>query len=119
MKRPTDEKAFDNLKLSMVVNRPKPAPIKNRQGSDVEAIKKAINLREFAEKYTRLRGRGPKYMGLCPLHQEKNPSFMVDEDKQLFHCFGCNQGGDLISFVMQAEKLTFTDALNYLKKNYL
>lgn len=64
--------------------------------------------------YVRLKRAGRGYMGLCPFHKEKSPSFHVSEDKQLYHCFGCGVGGNAIHFVMAAENLDFVDALKYL-----
>lgn len=64
--------------------------------------------------YVRLKRAGRGYMGLCPFHKEKSPSFHVSEDKQLYHCFGCGAGGNAIHFVMAAENLDFVDALKYL-----
>lgn len=64
--------------------------------------------------YVRLKRAGRGYMGLCPFHKEKSPSFHVSDDKQLYHCFGCGVGGNAIHFVMAAENLDFVDALKYL-----
>ncbi|MCR4396508.1 MAG: DNA primase, partial [Candidatus Saccharicenans sp.] len=68
--------------------------------------------------YTTLKKRGKKWVGLCPFHSEKDPSFTVDEDKQLFHCFGCGIGGDLFSLVMEKENLTFPEAVRFLAEKY-
>lgn len=64
--------------------------------------------------YVRLKRAGRGYMGLCPFHKEKSPSFHVSDDKQLYHCFGCGVGGNAIHFVMAAENLDFVEALKYL-----
>lgn len=64
--------------------------------------------------YVRLKRAGRGYMGLCPFHKEKTPSFHVSDDKQLYHCFGCGAGGNAIHFVMAAENLDFVEALKYL-----
>ncbi len=69
---------------------------------------------DLVGRYVRLKRAGRGYMGLCPFHKEKSPSFHVSEDKQLYHCFGCSAGGNAIHFVMAAENLDFTDALKYL-----
>ncbi len=84
----------------------------------VEKIKQVANIVEIASAYTTLRRRGKKYIGLCPFHPERNPSFTVDEEKQLFHCFGCGAGGDLFSLVMEKENLNFSEAVRFLAEKY-
>lgn len=64
--------------------------------------------------YVDLKKSGSSYKGLCPFHNEKTPSFTVDEKKQLFHCFGCGAGGNVVSFIMQKEGLSYPEALKYL-----
>ncbi|MSS77073.1 DNA primase [Anaerococcus sp. WCA-380-WT-2B] len=64
--------------------------------------------------YVDLKKAGSSYKGLCPFHHEKTPSFIVDDKKQLFHCFGCGQGGDVVSFIMQKEGLSYIDSMKYL-----
>ncbi len=83
-----------------------------------EKIKEAASIVEIASEYTTLKKRGRKWVGLCPFHSEKDPSFTVDEEKQLFHCFGCGIGGDLFSLVMEKENLTFPEAVKYLAEKY-
>lgn len=83
-----------------------------------EKIKEAVSIVEVASQYTALKKRGKKWVGLCPFHSEKDPSFTVDEEKQLFHCFGCGIGGDLFSLVMEKENLTFPEAIKYLAEKY-
>lgn len=65
-------------------------------------------------KYTPLKKAGRNYKALCPLHGEKTPSFVVSEEKQLFHCFGCGAGGSAIQFIMQMERLEFIEAVEAL-----
>lgn len=65
-------------------------------------------------KYAPLKKAGRNYKALCPLHGEKTPSFVVSEEKQLFHCFGCGAGGSAIQFIMMAEKLEFIEAIEAL-----
>ncbi len=81
----------------------------------IEAIRARLSLREVVGRYVALRpaGRG-RYKGLCPFHTEKTPSFYVDEEKGLFHCFGCKAGGDLFAFVQRIEGLEFREALERL-----
>lgn len=64
--------------------------------------------------YVPLKKNGHRYTGLCPFHNEKTASFSVDEQKQLYHCFGCKAGGSVIQFVMEIEKLTFQEAVAFL-----
>lgn len=84
-------------------------------GQAVELIKSRLSLREVVSRYVALKpaGRG-RWKGLCPFHQEKTPSFYVDEEKGLFYCFGCKAGGDLFAFVQRAEGLDFPEALERL-----
>lgn len=64
--------------------------------------------------YVDLKKTGSSFKGLCPFHHEKTPSFTVDDKKQLFHCFGCGKGGDVVSFIMEKEGLSYIDAMKYL-----
>jgi DNA primase len=84
----------------------------------IDQIKNAASIVDIASQYTTLRLRGKKHFGLCPFHSEKTPSFTVDEEKQLFHCFGCNIGGDLFTLVMEKENLSFPEALRFLAEKY-
>lgn len=77
----------------------------------------ANDIIDYVSKYVALTKRGKDYMGLCPFHSEKSPSFHVNADKQLFHCFGCGAGGNLVQFVMRSENLDFVDALRLLADN--
>ncbi|MDD8020527.1 MAG: DNA primase [Acidobacteriota bacterium] len=83
-----------------------------------DKIKQVASIIEIASQYTTLKKRGKKWLGLCPFHVEKTPSFTVDEEKQLFHCFGCGAGGDLFSLVMEKENLTFPEAIRFLAEKY-
>jgi DNA primase len=84
----------------------------------IEQVRQVSSIIEIASQYTALRRRGRKHVGLCPFHSEKTPSFTVDEEKQLFHCFGCGIGGDVFSLVMEKENLGFGEALRYLAEKY-
>ena len=66
--------------------------------------------------YVRLEKKGGRYVGLCPFHNEKTPSFSVDREKGFFYCFGCQKGGNAASFLMEQEKLTYREALEELAK---
>lgn len=82
----------------------------------IDKVRKSSDIVKEARRYTKLRKRGNRYIGLCPLHSEKEPSFTIDPEKQLFHCFGCGQGGDIFTLIMEKEKMTFPEALKYLAK---
>jgi len=84
----------------------------------IDQIRQAANIVDIASRYTTLRRRGKKYVGLCPFHSEKDPSFTVDDEKQLFHCFGCGAGGDVFTLVMEKENLSFPEALRSLAQRY-
>jgi DNA primase len=84
----------------------------------IDQVRGASSIVEIASQYTTLKRRGRKWVGLCPFHSEKTPSFTVDEDKQLYHCFGCGVGGDVFSLVMEKESLTFPEALKSLAERY-
>lgn len=84
----------------------------------VDQIRQTASIVEIASQYTTLRRRGNKHVGLCPFHSEKTPSFTVDDEKQLFHCFGCAVGGDIFTLVMEKENVSFPEALKYLAEKY-
>lgn len=77
----------------------------------VRDLKERIDLGDFASHYTRLRTSGQQLAGLCPIHSERNPSFYVHPDRQVWFCFGCNRGGDLFDFVMSVENCDFRRAI--------
>jgi DNA primase len=79
--------------------------------SDIEQVRAAADIVKFVGDYVKLRKSGANYVGLCPFHQEKTPSFAVHPVKQIFHCFGCGVGGDVFKFVMQMDGLSFPEAL--------
>lgn len=80
----------------------------------LEEIKQKTDIVELISSYISLKKAGRNYKALCPFHQEKTPSFMVSPEKQIWHCFGCGRGGDVISFVMEMEGLEFYEALKFL-----
>ncbi|MBF0538014.1 MAG: DNA primase [Nitrospirae bacterium] len=79
-----------------------------------EEIKARADIVEIVSDYVELKRAGVNYKGLCPFHTEKTPSFMVNPQRQVFHCFGCGSGGDVIAFVMTREHLNFVEALQLL-----
>ena len=80
----------------------------------VNQIKENSDIIDVIGQYVDLKRAGSSFKGLCPFHNEKTPSFTVDRKKQLFHCFGCGAGGDVVSFIMQKEGLTYPESLEYL-----
>lgn len=80
----------------------------------IELIRSRANIVDIISEYTDLKRSGSSFKGLCPFHNEKTPSFTVDDRKQLFHCFGCGAGGDVVSFIMQKEGLSYKESLEYL-----
>lgn len=84
----------------------------------IEQIRQAASIIDLASQYTTLRKRGKKYVGLCPFHSEKTPSFTLDEDKQLYHCFGCGAGGDVFTLIIEKENMSFPEAVQYLAEKY-
>lgn len=82
---------------------------------DVALVKERSSLEDVVREHVTLRSAGPRSLkGLCPFHDEKTPSFTVSSDNGTYHCFGCDKGGDVISFVMEVEHLTFSETLERL-----
>ncbi|MDW8153570.1 MAG: DNA primase [Armatimonadota bacterium] len=81
-----------------------------------EQIRSRIDLVELASAYVSLRRSGRRYVGLCPFHTEKTPSFTVDRERGLFYCFGCGAGGDVFDFFMRVEGVSFPEALRELAR---
>ena len=82
----------------------------------VEQLKSSIDIVKVIGEYVRLKriGATGRYLGLCPFHQEKTPSFNVNQTRQFYKCFGCGVGGDVLKFVMEIDGLTFPEALKLL-----
>lgn len=80
----------------------------------VEEIKEAHDIVDIIGNYIEVKSSGSSYKALCPFHNEKTPSFMINRDKQIYKCFGCGEGGDVLQFVMKMENLDFIDALKTL-----
>src|SRR5438270_14080846 len=82
-----------------------------------EVINQVIERSDIAEtigNYTALKKAGRNFKALCPFHHEKSPSFVVNPDKQIFHCFGCGAGGNAVGFIMRQERLEFPEAVRLL-----
>jgi len=82
----------------------------------IQNVLNACDIVEVIEGYVRLTRSGRNFKARCPFHNEKTPSFMVNPEKQIFHCFGCNIGGNAISFIMKMEGLTYPEAIRKLAK---
>ncbi len=80
----------------------------------VEEVRQRTDIVDLIGSYVRLQKKGANYMGLCPFHNEKSPSFSVSAGRQMYHCFGCGVGGNAFTFVMEYENFTFVEALKYL-----
>lgn len=80
----------------------------------IEEVISQNDIVEVVSEYVTLKKSGRNYMGLCPFHREKSPSFCVSMDKQIFKCFGCSEGGNVITFIMKIENLDFWDAVEML-----
>ncbi|WP_337872694.1 DNA primase [Ignavibacterium sp.] len=82
--------------------------------SKIEEIRNAANIVDVVSEYVQLRKRGRNYIGLCPFHSEKTPSFTVSDEKQIYHCFGCHNGGNVFKFLMEYKKISFIEAVQEL-----
>ena len=80
----------------------------------IEEIRMKNDIVDVVSGYVKLQKKGSSYFGLCPFHNEKSPSFSVSPGKQIYYCFGCGAGGNVISFVMQYENYTFQEAVKFL-----
>ncbi|RKX93715.1 MAG: DNA primase [Spirochaetes bacterium] len=88
-------------------------PISN---DTIDKIKDNINIVEVISEYVDLKPSGKNYKGLCPFHNEKTPSFVVNQEKGIFHCFGCGIGGNVFTFLMKLKGLSFLDAVKVLAR---
>ncbi|HLS07955.1 DNA primase [Lentibacillus sp.] len=80
----------------------------------IEEVRKSNDIVDVIGEYVQLKKQGRNYFGLCPFHGEKTPSFSVTQEKQIFHCFGCGKGGNVLTFIMEMEQYTFYEALRFL-----
>ena len=80
----------------------------------IEEVRSRNDIVEVISQYVVLKRSGRNFFGLCPFHKEKSPSFSVSPDKQIFHCFGCGAGGNVIHFVSKIENTNFVETLQLL-----
>jgi DNA primase len=80
----------------------------------IEEIRSSASIVDIISEYVQLRKRGKNFIGLCPFHSEKTPSFTVSEEKQIFHCFGCHTGGNVFKFLMEYKKISFIESVQEL-----
>ncbi|MEE9441463.1 MAG: DNA primase [candidate division Zixibacteria bacterium] len=84
----------------------------------IDEVRMAADIAEVLSGYLPLKKRGRNFMALCPFHDEKTPSFSVSPEKQIFHCFGCGKGGNVFTFLMEHENLSFIEAIKLLADRY-
>ena len=82
----------------------------------IEEVKYRSDIQELISSYLTLKRAGSNFVGLCPFHSEKTPSFTVFQNAKNFYCFGCGAGGDVITFVMKIENLDYPGAIEFLAK---
>ncbi len=80
----------------------------------IEQVRTSNDIVDVIGEYIQLKKQGRNYFGLCPFHGEKTPSFSVAQEKQIFHCFGCGKGGNVLTFIMEMEGYTFYETLQFL-----
>lgn len=84
----------------------------------IEQVRSASDIVEIIEEHVPLKKSGKNYVGLCPFHSEKTPSFSVSPEKQIYHCFGCGEGGNVFSFLMKFSSLSFPEVVTQIGKKY-
>ncbi len=84
----------------------------------IAAIRDTADIVDIVSEVVRLKKAGKNYLGLCPFHSEKTPSFTVNREKQIFHCFGCHEGGNVFSFLMKYQGISFPEAARMLARRY-
>ena len=97
-----------------------PVPMPPQAGAtrneEIEGLKRSVAIEDLVARYVELSTSGGNYRARCPFHEDRNPSFVVYPQSQSFYCFGCGERGDVLSFLMRQERLTFPEALNALRK---
>src|SRR5439155_18671309 len=93
-----------------------PPPARTAYQDEVDRLKSSIAIEDLIARYVELYTSGQNYRARCPFHDDRNPSFVVYRQTQTFYCFGCREHGDVLSFLMRQERLTFPEALNALRE---
>jgi DNA primase len=86
--------------------------------TSIQQIQSRIDIIEIIGSFIKLKKRGANYLGLCPFHNEKSPSFTVSPAKEIYKCFGCGRSGNTIGFLMEHEKYSYVEALRWLAQKY-
>src|SRR4029078_2985636 len=84
----------------------------------IQQIQSRIDIIDVVGGFVKLKKRGTNYLGLCPFHNERTPSFTVSPSKEIYKCFGCGKSGNTISFLMEHEKYSYVDSLRWLANRY-
>ncbi|HNR56257.1 MAG TPA: CHC2 zinc finger domain-containing protein, partial [Flavobacteriales bacterium] len=84
----------------------------------IQQVKDAARVEEVVGEFVALKRKGPRYLGLCPFHNEKTPSFNVSPNLGIYKCFGCGEAGDSITFLQKHEHLSYVEAIKWLAKRY-
>ncbi len=84
----------------------------------IDEVRSAADIIDVIAGYVRLKKRGKNFLGLCPFHQEKTPSFTASQEKQMYYCFGCGKGGNVFTFLMDVEKVSFIESVRTLAERF-
>ena len=84
----------------------------------IDRIFETVRIEDVVGDFVQLKKRGVNYLGLCPFHNEKTPSFNVNPVRNIYKCFGCGKGGNAVNFIMELEHYTYPEALKFLAKKY-
>lgn len=84
--------------------------------NDVDKVKSRLDIADFIREFIEIKKAGRNFKANCPFHSEKSASFYISPERQIWHCFGCGKGGDIFSFLMEYDKLTFSESLEYFAK---
>src|SRR5699024_5529691 len=80
----------------------------------IDRVREHFDIVDVVGQTVQLKKSGRNFFGLCPFHSERTPSFSVSPEKQIYYCFGCGAGGDVLKFIMESEQLTFVEAVRHL-----
>src|SRR5579872_829300 len=86
--------------------------------SVIDDVRRSADIVDVISQFVQLRKRGKNYIGLCPFHKEKTPSFNVNPQMQIYKCFGCGKGGNVFTFLMEVEKVSYVESIRTLAERY-